>query len=376
MASDRNDHKGPHRPDEGDRSLLIGLSEGGEDAGKGPGAPPGAEDPAPGSAAALEGIDARLGRLEAAVSALDAKFPADRGSGPGLSDAVAKIVAAAGKFTGAAEAVAGIERSTGEAARFTSDTKAAAHVLQTEAGKQVAVLKEAGRDLDRAVAALGSREEGLKAREDALGKGIGELRAVWKSADACSKAVASEARTLAKSYESWRTEAALHRHEMAALSKSLREGGDKMGESVSKTARSQLDISTRILGNVESFRGENESFLKRFAAGGEEVLGALRRERKAVRRWTVPALSAALVMAVLSFPVMGGYAQSQFGVFDAYDDSNGWKQLMWERHGGRVKACLIESERRGKILRCELRVDGRGIFGDPADALPAIPGEG
>ena len=376
MASDRNDGKGPRPADEGDRSLLIGLSEGGEDAGKDPGAHPGAEDPPPGSAAALEAIGARLGRLEAAVSALDAKLQADGQSGPGLSEAVAKIVAAAGEIVRSAEAVAEIRRSTGEAARFTSDTRAATQVLQTEAGKQVAVLKEAGRDLDRAVAELRSREEGLKAREDALGKGIGELRAVWKSADECSRAVASEARALAKSYESWRKEAALHRHEMAALSKSLSEGGDKMGESVSRTADAQRGISLKILGSVESFRGENESFLERFAAGGEEVLGAIRRERKAVRRWTVPALSAALVVAVVSFPVLGLYAQSQFGVLDAYDDTNGWKQLMWERHGGRVKACLIESERAGKVLRCGLRVDGRGIFGTPADALPPLPGEG
>lgn len=374
MASDRNDEKGPHRPDEGDRSLLIGLSEGGEDAGEG--TPPLPQDPPPGSAVALEAIDARLGRLEAAVSALDAKLPADRGSGPGLSEAVAKIVAAAGKFTEAAEAVAGIERTTGEAARFTSDTKAATHVLQTEAGKQVAVLKEAGRDLDRAVAALGSRAEGLKAREDALGKGIGELRAVWKSMNECSRAVASEAGRLANNYKEWTAGVAAHRQEMAALSQDLRQGGARMEKSVTRSLDAQRDISLKILGNVESFRGENESFLKRFAAGGEKVLGAIRRERKAVRRWTVPALSAALVATVLSFPVMGGYAQSQFGVFDAYDDSNGWKQLMWERHGGQVKECLIESERRGKVLRCELRVDGRGLFGTPADALPPIPGEG
>ena len=93
------------------------------------------------------------------------------GPASGLSEAAAKIVAAAGKFTKAAEAVAGIERTTGEAARFTSDTKAAAHVLQTEAGKQVAVLKEAGRDLDRAVAALGSREEGSEGPRGCAGQG-------------------------------------------------------------------------------------------------------------------------------------------------------------------------------------------------------------
>ena len=91
--------------------------------------PPGAEDPPPGNAAGPEAIHACLGRVEAELVALNAKLQADGQSGAGLSEAVAKIVAAAGKSTEAAEAVAGIERSTGEAARFTSDTKEATGVL-------------------------------------------------------------------------------------------------------------------------------------------------------------------------------------------------------------------------------------------------------
>lgn len=376
MASGNNDGKGRPPADDDGRSLLFGVTDDGGEAGADPGVPPGAGEAPAETAAALEGIAATLGRLEARLSALQEMLAAERASGPGLSEVATQIVGASAKIARAAEAVARIEKTTADAARFTGDTRDATGVLQAEAGKQIAGLKEGRRELDAAVARLASRAEGLKAREDALGKGIGELRAVWKSMNECSRAVASEAGRLANNYKEWTAGVAAHRQEMAALSQDLRQGGARMEKSVTRSLDAQRDISLKILGNVESFRGENESFLKRFAAGGEKVLGAIRRERKAVRRWTVPSLSAALAAAVLSFPVLGGYAQSQFGVFDAYDDSNGWKQLMWERHGGQVKECLIESERRGTVLRCELRVDGRGLFGTPADELPPIPGEG
>ena len=244
-------------------------------------------------------------------------------------------------------------------------------MLQTEAGKQVAVLKEAGRDLDRAVAALGSRAEGLKAREDALGKGIGELRAVWKSMNECSRAVASEAGRLANNYREWTAGVAAHRQEMAALSNDLRQGGARMEKSVTRSLDAQRDISLKILGSVENFRGENESFLKRFAAGGEKVLGAIRRERKAVRRWTVPALSAALVVAVPSFAAVGALVQKEFRFFEPYDDTRGWRQGVWESHGEQVKACMLESWRTEKAVRCAF--DVRHF---PAARLPPIPGEG
>ena len=313
--------------------------------------------------------------MEATLSEWDEELPADGGSEPGLSDGVARIVEAANRIVGAADTVAEIERTSGEAARFTHDTKEATVVLQAEAGKQIAGLREGRRDLEKAVADLNSRADGLKAREDALGKAIAELRALWKSVSETSGKLAAEVRTLSSNYRNWKDEAAAHRKDMASLSGALLRGDARMAESVSENAAAQLEISLKTLGSVEKFSRENDRLLERMGTAGEELLDALREEAGRIRRWAVPSLSAALVAAVLSFPVLGGYAQSELGFFDPYDGTNGWKQLVWERHGEGVKECLLESERAGKVLGCRLRVDGRGLFDEPAEELPPPPFE-
>ncbi len=376
MASGNNDGKGPRRADDDDRSLLFGLTDRGRDAGEAPGGRPENDEPPTEVAVVLEGIAATLGGVDARLSALEEMLAPERASGSRLSDVATQIVGASAKIARAAEDVAEIKRTTAEAARFTGDTKEAAGVLQSEAGNQIARLKEGRRELDVAVAELASLAKGLKAREDGLGAAIDGLRAVSKQVSGLSDKVAARLETLANNYSTWTEAATGHSQAIAALSKNLRDGGARIRQSVNETAESQLKISAKTLGNVEKFSRENESFLERFEAGGAAVLAAVRREREAMRRWVVPALSAALVVAVPSFAAVGAFAQSQFGVFDAYDDTNGWKQLMWDRHGGRVKACLIESERRRKVLRCELRVDGRGILATPGDALPPLPSGG
>lgn len=373
MASGKNDGDGPHPADEGDRGLLIGLSEHGQDAGEDPGNPPDADGPPPGIAATLERIDARLGRLETSLSEWEAELPADDGSGSGLAEGVAKVVEAAGRIAGVADAVADIRRTTDEAARFTNDTKEATGVLQAEAGKQIAGLKEGRRDLEKALVVLKSREEGLKAQEDALGKGIAELRTLWKSMREVLERLASKTGSLSDNYESWATGSEALRKEMASLSGALRQGDARMAESVAKNAEAQQNISTKTHRTVQRFAEENDRLLERVGAAREDFLDALRQEAGRARRWTVPALSAALVLAVPSFAAMGGYAQSQFGVFDAYDDTNGWKRFVWNRHGERVRTCLLRSERTGKVVDCRLRVDGRGLFRKPASRLPPLP---
>ena len=368
MASGKHDGKGPHPADESDRGLLIGLSEGGEESEEGTDALPGADEPPPGLAATLAEIGSRLGRLEAALEA-------DRQSRSGLSEEVTRVVEAAGRIAGAADAVAEIKRTTDEAARFTHDTKEATNVLHAEAGKQIAGLKEGRADLEKALAALKSREEGLKAREDALGKGIGELRGLWKSMREVLDQLASKTGTLSDHYRGWASGSEALRKEMESLSGALRQGDARMAESVARNAEAQQTISAKTHRTVERFAEENDRLVDRVGAAREDFLDALRAEAGRVRRWTVPALSAALVLAVPSFAAMGGYAQSQFGVFDAYDETNGWKQFVWDRHGERVRACLLRSEQTGKVLACGLRVDGRGLFREPATRLPPLPGE-
>ena len=375
MATGGNDGKGPRPADERDRGLLFGLSEDAEDAGEGPGASPDTDEAPPGIAAALAGIDARLGRLEAALSEWDEELPADGGSEPGLSDGVARIVEAADRIVGAADTVAEIERTSGEAARFTHDTKEATGVLQAEAGKQIAGLKQGRLDLEKAVAALASRADGLKEREDALGKGIGELRALWKSVSETSGRLAAEVRTLSSNYRNWKDEATAHRKDMASLSGALLQGDARMAESVSENAAAQLEISSKTLGTVQKFSRENDRLLERMGAAGEELLGALREEAGRIRRWTVPSLSAALVVVALSFPVLGAWSQSRIGVFAAYDDTGGLKQAVWDRQGKLIEECIDASRDHGRPVGCRLRIDARG-YGAARARLPPVPGGG
>lgn len=169
--------------------------------------------------------------------------------------------------------------------------------------------------------------------------------------------LATEVRTLANNYRSWKTEAAAHRKDMASLSEALRQGDARMAESVSRNAKAQLEVSSKTLGNVENFRKENDRLLERMGAAGEEFLDALRQESGRIRRWTVPALAAALVLAVPAFAAVGAYAQSEFRIFRPYDDTKGWKQGVWERHGEQVKACMLESRRENKAVRCSFDVE-------------------
>ena len=273
-----------------------------------------------------------------------------------------------------------LRRSVKQAAEYTGNVKAANEAHLEAAGAHIGGLKEGRADLDTVVAQLKIREDGLRKQLGALENGIAELRTLWKSGDEKVKKVISESHNLAEWYKHLAGESKTHRAAMAAvstemstLSRALREAGAGLQESSTKNAEAQLNLSVKTLGNVEKFSRENDRFLERFAAAGEEVRGAVRREWAVVRRWVVPALSAALVLAAPSFAAMGALAQNQFHVFKQYDETNGWKQFVWDRHGPRVKDCLVQSERRGEPLLCEVRVDGRGIFPKPAGTLPPLP---
>ncbi len=319
-----------------------------------PDAPPSGEAPAD-LAAALESVATAGRRLDAILDEATAVLASIREHAAGFEE---------------------MRRSVTEAAQFTGDTRAATAVLQAEAGKQIEGLKDGRAGLDRAVAALGSRAEGLKAGEGSLGEAVGEVRAVWKRASEVCEQLASETATLANNYRNWTSEAAAHREGMASLSQEIRQGGAGMRESVAKNTEAQLEISVKTLGNAEKFSRENGRFLKRFEANGDALLETVRREWAATRRWAVPALSAALILAVPSFAAVGALAQSEFRVFEPSDETDGWKQFVWDRHGERVRACLVESWRAEKVLGCRLRVDGRELRAAPAARLPPLPARG
>ena len=71
----------------------------------------------------------------------------------------------------------------------------------------------------------------------------------------------------------------------------------------------------------------------------------------------MPALAAALVLAAPSFAVVGAVGQSEFGVFDPYDDTRGWKQGVWDHHGKQVKDCMRKSMRANQVIGCSFDVE-------------------
>lgn len=168
---------------------------------------------------------------------------------------------------------------------------------------------------------------------------------------------------------------AAHRKDMAALAQIIRDGDAGMRESVAKNAEAQREISLTTMNNVEKFANENAAFMHGIGAAREDFLGALRAEAAHLRRWTVPSLSAALVVVGLSFPVLGAWSQSEFGLFAAYDETGGLKQQVWDRHGAFIEECIEASRDDGKPVGCRLHIDARGYDTAPA-RLPPVPGRG
>ncbi|MCY4548079.1 MAG: hypothetical protein OXC28_06915 [Defluviicoccus sp.] len=253
--------------------------------------------------------------------------------------------------------LAELKRTIESASAWSSSIRAINDKLQQAVGSDLRAV-EAGRlDLGKVVAALKLREEGLKEQHEAIDKGVDALRALWKSADQRLKELTSKTQALADRYEAFTTESKAHRTAIAALSRDLRDGGADLRESVTKNRQAQFAILERTLGNVREFKEQNDGFLERLDESGEALLEAIRREWTATRRWAVPALAAALVLAVPSFAVVGAYAQSEFRIFRPYDETRGWRQGVWESHGETVKNCMLESLRTKRVVRCGFDVE-------------------
>lgn len=312
-------------------------------------------------AAALESGAAAGRRLEARLAEVTAALAAIREIGSGLAE---------------------LKQTIEAASEFANNVKAANEAHLEAAGAQIWGLKEGRADIEKLVAALELREEGLKKQQEAIDKNIGSLRTLWKNIDDRSTKLddrsaklESAAGTLASNYSTWTDGLATHEERMAALSTLLESGNVELRESVAKNVRAQFDILERTLGNVRKFKEANDGFLERFDAGGEALLGAIRREWTATRRWTVPSLTAALVVVALSFPVLGAWSQSEFGMFEAYDDTDGLKQAVWDRQGELIEECIEASREHGRPVGCRLRIDARGYGAAPA-RLPPVPGRG
>lgn len=220
------------------------------------------------------------------------------------------------------------------------------------------------------MAALKGREEVLASQLQRFAKCTGSLDGLLKRLDRRSAELEAVKQELAKYYGEWISAATVYRREMNTLWGRLDQGdhmvtrldgvigswADKMLEALRSNADAQRTAAEQTTGNLRKLTETGDAFLKRFDAGGKEVVEAFRREWKRTRRWTVPALAVALVLAAPSFAVVGAVGQSEFGVFEPYDDTLGWKRGVWKRHGRQVKACLLEAGETGRPVKCSFDV--------------------
>ena len=230
-------------------------------------------------------------------------------------------------------------------------------------GKQIEALKTALKTRDAALARLKIQEKGLDKVEKSLGataKGLGER----------SSELGAVKQDLATYYEAWTAEAKTGLAAMKALSKRFDAGDhmvtrledsigpwtEQMEESIGANSAAQRDAAEKTAGNVEQLDTTGNEFLKKFAKARAAALKEARQEWTWIRRWTLPALALALVLAAPPFMVAGGVVQSEFGVLDPYDDTGGLKEAVWQRYGGEIEACLREARRTGQVIECSFDV--------------------
>ena len=371
MNSTNNDENEPPPSEDEDRSLLFGPpKEGTEPAGgrekpRRPRAsassppprtsPPAAEavaepsDPA-GRAGPLASSDGGQRRILALLEGLEEKV-----AGPAAGEA---------DLAAAVRTIAEQAEQIGAATEWVNDVKAAISEILASTGKQIKGLKSGQNDLDAALARLKILEEGLD-------RVVQALDATAKGLDRRSSELEAVKQELAKYYGEWTAEAKTSRGEMKALSKRL-DAGDHMvtrlerlqkgwteqtARATTENAAARRSAAEQTSGVVEKLASTGSAFLERFDEGRADALKEIRREWTRTRRWTAPALAAALVLAAPSFAVVGAVGQSEFGVFEPYDDTRGWKEGVWKRHGVQVRDCMLNSMRTKQVIRCSFDVE-------------------
>ena len=196
------------------------------------------------------------------------------------------------------------------------------------------------------------------------------LGATAKDLDRRSSELGAVKQDLATYYRSWTAEAKTSLAEMRALSERL-DAGDhmvtrleesigpwtkRMEKSIGANSTAQLAAAEKTAGNVEQLATTGTEFLKAFATARGAALKEARQEWTRIRRWTVPALAIALVLAAPLFVFAGALGQSEFGVFDPYDDTGGWKEEVWKLYGEPVQDCMLDSRRTRQVIGCSFDV--------------------
>ena len=370
-STNSNENESPPPEDE-DRSLLFGPpKEGPEPAGDrqkprrsgaSASSPPSrtsppaeAPDPA-GHGETAASSDAVQRRILALLEDLEKKL-----AGPAAREA--DLAAAARTITEQANRIA-------EATEWVNSIKAAISKILASTGTQIEGLESAQKTHDAALARL-------KILQDELDKVEKSLGATAKGLDKRSSELGAVKQDLATYYRSWTAQAKsslaemkTSRAEMKTLTGRLNAGDhmvtrleglqkgwtDQMVESIGKNSAAQRAAAEKTAGNVEQLAATGTGFLKEFATARAAALKEARQEWTRIRRWTVPALAIALVLAAPLFVVAGALGQSEFGVFDPYDDTGGWKKAVWERHGQQVQGCMLDSRRTRQVIECRINV--------------------
>ena len=339
MHSTSNNGNESPPPDDEDRSVLFGpRKEGTEPAGGGEKPPPASASPPPGTSPPA---------VEAAAGPSEPEDPA----------------VGAAELAAAARTIARQAEQIRAATEWVNDIKAAISDLLASTGKQIDGLKSGNKDLDGALAQLKIVQERLDKVEQSLG-------ATAEGLDRRSSELGAVKQDLAGYYKAWTAEAKTSRNEMNVLTQRL-DAGDhmvtrlekligpwmqRMRDGIEANSAAQRDAALKTAGNVEALADKGYMFLRDFDTARGEALKEARQEWTRIRRWTVPALAIALVLAAPLFVFAGALGQSEFGVFDPYDDTHGWKQEVWERHGRKIQDCMVKSWQAGEVVTCSFDV--------------------
>ena len=252
----------------------------------------------------------------------------------------------------------------GTATKWVNDIKAAISEILASTGKQIEGLKSENKLLFAALARL-------KLQERKLDRVVQALDATAKDLDRRSSDLQTVKQDLAKYYGDWTDEAKTSLAEMKALSERL-DAGDHMvtrleksigpwtqriEESIGANSAAQRDAAAKTAGNVTQLATTGSQFLKEFATARGEALKKARQEWTLIRHLTIPALAIALVLAMPSFGVVGAVVQSKFSIFEPSDETLGWKQEVWDRHGKQVHDCMVDSYRTKQAIRCSFDVE-------------------
>ncbi|MDE0410260.1 MAG: hypothetical protein OXN81_20635 [Alphaproteobacteria bacterium] len=350
-----------------DMNLLIGWRAGGEEAA-GAAAPDrsaeeAAEEAAEPGAGAVTDSAAMLAALAAGQQRILALLE-EQASQPGAA-------AEAGAEFGEAA------RSIAAATEWTNDIRAAMDSLLVTAGKSIRDLEKSEQGLAGEVAALKTREEAFDRQIEALAGGartlgsrLRQLDEARQKLEARSAELQAVKQDIAGHYNKWTSATLVYQHEIVELTKRLKEGETlaarvekaigpwtvEIEHSLDKNAEAQRQAAERTSGTVQRLTESGDAFLEKFGAVWQGVLEDFRAEWRRTRRWSVPVLAAVLALMVPALPVMGALGQSEFGFFSAYDDTNGWKDLVWDRHGKHVAGCMQKALRSSESIECVIEM--------------------